>query len=64
VCEARTRAVLPPGVPRCPFGVRLTAVIALLSGRYRLSRREVRHPLQDLQQVPVSLGAVVRQEQA
>jgi len=63
-CGQRTRADLPPGVPRRPFGVRLTAVIALLSGRYRLSRREVRRLLQDLWAVHVSLGAVVRQEQA
>src|SRR5262249_61462527 len=28
----RTRADLPPGVPRRPFGARLTAVVALLSG--------------------------------
>ncbi len=41
-CGKRTRADLPAGVPRRPFGARLTAVIALLSGRYRLSRREVR----------------------
>jgi transposase len=39
-------------------------VIALLGGRYRLSRREVRQLLQDLWQVRVSLGAVVRQEHA
>jgi transposase len=63
-CGRRTRASLPPGVPRRPFGPRLTAVIALLSGRYRLSRREVRQMLQDLWAVRVSLGAVVRQEQA
>jgi transposase len=63
-CGKRTRADLPPGVPRRPFGARLTAVIALLSGRYRLSRREVRQLLQDLWQVRVSLGAVLRQEQA
>jgi transposase len=62
-CGKRTRAALPAGVPRRPFGPRLTAVIALLSGRYRLSRREVRQLLQDLWQVRVSLGAVVRQEQ-
>src|SRR5438270_4994514 len=60
----RTRADLPAGVPRRPFGPRLTAVVALLSGRYRLSRREVQQLLQDLWQVRVSLGAVVRQEQA
>src|ERR687885_2174692 len=63
-CGKRTRAELPAGVPRWPFGARLTAVIALLSGRYRLSRREVRQALRDLWAVRVSLGAVVRQEQA
>src|SRR5215218_754856 len=63
-CGKHTRAELPAGVPRGPFGARLTAVIALLSGGYRLSRREVRQLLQDLWQVRVSLGAVVRQEQA
>ena len=47
-CGKCTRADLPGGVPRRPFGPRLTAVIALLSGRYRLSRREVRQLLQDL----------------
>jgi transposase len=63
-CGKRTRADLPAGVPRRPFGARLTAVVALLSGRYRLSRREVRQLLQDLWAVRISLGAVVRQEQA
>jgi transposase len=63
-CGKRTRADLPAGVPRRPFGARLTAVVALLSGRYRLSRREVRQLLRDLWAVRVSLGAVVRQEQA
>jgi len=63
-CGKHTRADLPAGVPWRPFGPRLTAVVALLSGRYRLSRREVRQLLQDLWQVRVSLGAVVRQEQA
>ena len=63
-CGKRTRADLPPGVPRRPFGAWLTAVIALLSGRYRLSRREVRQLLHDLWQVKLSLGAVVHQEQA
>ncbi len=33
-CGKRTRANLPAGVPRRPFGTRLTAVIALLSGRF------------------------------
>ncbi len=51
-------------MPRRPFGPRLVAVLARLTGRYRLSRREVRQLLQDLWAVRVSLGAVVRQEQA
>ena len=63
-CGHRTRASLPSGVPRRPFGPRLTAVVALLSGRYRLSRREVQQALEDLWAVRLSLGAVVRQEQA
>ncbi|HLH24067.1 MAG TPA: transposase [Chloroflexota bacterium] len=50
-------------VCRRPFGARLTAVVALLSGRYRLSRREVWQLLQDLWKGRVTLGAVVRQEQ-
>jgi transposase len=63
-CGKRTRAELPAGVPRRRFGARLTAVIALLSGCFRLSRREVRQLLQDLWEVRLSLSAVVRQEQA
>ena len=38
-------------------------MVALLSGRYRLSRREVRQLLKDLSAVRGSLGAVVRHEQ-
>src|SRR5262245_60349597 len=53
-CGKRTRADLPAGVPLRPFGARLTAVIALLSGRYRLSRREVQQLLRDLWQVRLS----------
>jgi transposase len=63
-CGKRTRAALPPSVPRRPFGPRLTAVVVLLPGRYRLSRREVRQAMQDLWGVRLSLGAVVRQERA
>jgi transposase len=63
-CGKRTRATLPAGVPRRRFGPRLTAVVALLSGRYRLSRREVQQVLRDLWNVTLSLGAVLRQERA
>src|SRR5215218_7251768 len=47
-CGHRTRAALPDGVPRRPFGPRLVAVLTLLTGRYRLGRRDVRQVLQDL----------------
>jgi transposase len=40
-CGAETRATLPPDVPAGAFGPRLQATVAVLSGRYRLSRREV-----------------------
>ena len=63
-CGKRTRVALPQEVPRRPFGPRLVAVLALLTGRYRLSRREVRQVLQDLWGVRLSLGAVTAQEQA
>jgi transposase len=63
-CGKRTRATLPAGVPLRSFGPRLTAVVALLSGRYRLSRREVQQVLMDLWNVRLSLGAVLRHERA
>jgi transposase len=63
-CGRRTRAPLPAGVPLRPFGARLTAVVALPSGLYRLIRREVQQVLVDLWGVTLSLGAVLRQERA
>jgi len=62
-CEKRTRAELPAGVPTGSFGPRLTAIVALLSGRYRLSHREVRQLMADLWEVAVSLGAIARLQQ-
>jgi transposase len=47
-CGKRTRMELPSDVPRRPFGLCLTAVIAVRSGRYSLSRREVPQLLQEL----------------
>src|SRR5947209_16849020 len=56
-CGRRTRADLPAAVPRRPFGARLTAVVALLSGRERLSRREERELEQELWEGWASLGS-------
>ena len=40
-CGAATRAPLPPGVPGGAFGPRLLATVALRTGGYRLSKRQV-----------------------
>lgn len=63
-CGHVTRARRPAGVGDETFGPRLQAVVALLSGRYRVSRREVVALLADLWGVEVGLGTVVRLEQA
>ena len=41
VCKTSTRAPLPAGVPTGQFGPRLQAIVAVCSGDYRLSKREI-----------------------
>jgi transposase len=62
-CGKRTRAALPPGLPASASGPRLTAVVALLTGRFRLSHREVQEVVATLWVVVVSLGAIARLQQ-
>jgi transposase len=57
-CGGETRASLPPDVPAGAFGPRLQAVVALLSGRYRLSRREVAAVCEDVLGAPRAVGSV------
>lgn len=57
-CQGETRASLPPDVPPGAFGPRVQAVIALLCGRYRLSRREVAALCADLLGVDLAVGSV------
>lgn len=57
-CGGFTRGQMPPGSPKGTFGPRIQARVALLSGRYRLTRREVRAITKDLFNVEVSLGSV------
>lgn len=57
-----TRGALPAGVPRGAFGPRLQATVALLSGAYRLSKRQVRAILADLLGLDVSTGMDCRVE--
>lgn len=58
-CGAVTRAELPEGVPTGAFGASVTAVVALLMGVYRLSKRAVPDVMHDLFGLSISVGAVI-----
>lgn len=62
-CGQTTRAALPVGVTADGCGPRLTAVSAMLSGRYRLSKRETAACLGDVFGAAVSVGTVSALEQ-
>ena len=57
-CGARTRAELPSDAPRLGFGVRLCAMVALLSGKCRLPKRTTRALLKDGFGVDVGPGSI------
>ncbi len=57
-CDEVTRAVLPQGISRGAFGTRLQSVASVLSGAYRLSKRNVESLLADLFGVELSLGSI------
>jgi transposase len=62
-CGLTTCAALPAGVPSGRTGPRLQAVVALLTGAYRLSKRQVETLLEDLFGIPLSAGEVCALEQ-
>lgn len=57
-CGCVTRAVLPEHVPVGAFGPRLVSMVALLTGLYRLSKRNTVRALRELFGVKMSLGSV------
>jgi transposase len=59
-CGATTCAVLPPGVPRGQAGPRLIALVALLMGCFRQSKRRVALFLTQVPNQPCSPGWVVK----
>jgi transposase len=62
-CGTTTCAVLPVGVPTGRSGPRLQAVVTLLTGAYRLSKRQVETLMHDLFGIPLSAGEVCALEQ-
>jgi transposase len=63
-CKTSTRAQLPAGVPTGQFGPRLQAIVAVCSGDYRLSKREIELLVEDFFGVPIALGSIANLEQA
>lgn len=63
-CGARTRAILPEGVPALGYGPRVAATVALLGGVYRTSQRLTQRAMSDFYGIELSLGTVnaLRQE--
>jgi transposase len=63
-CGARTRAELPVGVPAGAFGPRVTAMVAICTGKFRMSKWSVQELLADFCGVKVGLGSISKMEQA
>jgi len=62
-CGHRTRAAYDKKkIPSSPFGPQLTAVVAMLTGVYHLSRRSAQRLLRELFGVTISLGALSTME--
>jgi transposase len=57
-CGKPRLADLPAGVSWSAFAARLEAHIGTLAGVYRLSRRQVRSVVQEVFNIPISVGAV------
>jgi hypothetical protein len=57
-CGTQTRATLPSDVNPSGYGVRVVAMVALLSGVYRNSHRMVQSALSELFDISISLGTV------
>jgi transposase len=62
-CGHRTRALLPTGVPPSMWGPRLLALVGLLTGSCRVSRRQTVMFLEDVLGIRVSLGALSEAEE-
>ena len=57
-CGEATSGVLPGDVHQSNFGPNLSALVALLSGEYRMSRRNIQRLIADSHGIDISLGAI------
>ncbi len=63
-CGTKTRATLPEDVNPSGYGVRVVALVALLSGVYRNSQRMVQSAMLEVFGISISLGtALVKQQE-
>lgn len=62
-CGAVTKAALPIGVPAGAFGPRAMGFIALLTGRFRLSKREASELCSEGLGLPICAGSISKVEQ-
>jgi transposase len=61
-CYTVTCGVLPDGVPLAAFGASLHAVLSMLTGAYRLSKRQVAQLCSDLRGLTISIGRIAKLE--
>jgi transposase len=61
-CNTVTCGALPGGVPRTKFGPRLHAVLSVLTGAYRLSKRQAAQLCSDLLGLTISVGMIAKLE--
>jgi transposase len=61
-CKITTCATLPAGVPTGHFGPYLQAVLAVFTGSYRLSKRQVQQLSTDLFGLVISIGMIAKLE--
>jgi transposase len=61
-CLKTTKGELPAGASASPFSARIQAWIGVLTGAYRLSKRQAASLMKDMLGIPISLGAIPRCE--
>jgi transposase len=62
-CGITTCGQLPAGVPAQGYGPRFTSLIALCSGAYRMSKRQIARFCRDVLGIPLATGEVCKIEQ-